>query len=82
LILIPWLIQAPLATRSEGTDTVGVLAVAGLDELTEIAGVAEFPDTASGFESSFFHITHLDIEIGFSKPLSRLVWNCDSEEST
>jgi hypothetical protein len=84
LILIPWLIHA--AAREEigrALDTVGVLAVAGLDELTEIAGVAEFPDTASGFESSFFHISHLDIENWiFEAAYRRAGWNCDSEEST
>src|SRR5882757_3553770 len=82
LILIPWLMHA--AARDEiGTplDTTGVLGVAGLDELAEIAGVAEVP--ASGFESSFFHITHLDIENWiFEAAYRRAGWNCDSEEST
>lgn len=34
----------------------GVLEVVALGELEEIAGVVELPGTASGFESSFFHI--------------------------
>jgi hypothetical protein len=39
-----------------------IVTGATLEELPEIAEVVEFPETASGFESSFFHIGHLDIE--------------------
>jgi len=61
--------------------TGSVLAFAALDELAEIAGSAEFPGTASGFESSFFHIRHLDIENWiFEAAYRRAGWNCDSEE--
>src|SRR6266849_7765142 len=81
LILIPWLMQA--AARGEvasAPDTEGVLTVGALDEVAEIAGVAGLPETTSGFESSFFHIRHLDIENWiFEAAYRRAGWNCDSE---
>src|SRR6266571_5094518 len=82
LILIPWLMHA--AARDEvGTapDTEGMLEVVGLEEVAEIAGAAGLPETPSGFESSFFHICHLDIENWiFEAAYRRAGWNCDSEE--
>jgi len=58
----------------------GVLAGAVLDEVAEIAGSAGLPETTSGFESSFFHIRHLDIQNGiFEAAYRRAGWNCDSE---
>jgi hypothetical protein len=82
LILIPWLMHA--AAREElgsATDTAGALARAVLDEGTEFAGAAVLPEIPSGFESSFFHIGHLDIENWiFEAAHRRAGWNCDSEE--
>src|SRR6266852_6714174 len=82
LILIPWLMHA--AAREEvgsATDSVGVPAVAVLDGVAELAGVAGLPETPSGFASSFFHIRHLDIENWIFEAASRRAgWNCDSEE--
>jgi len=82
LILIPWLMHA--AARDEvGTapDTEGMLEVVGLEEVAEIAGAAGLPEKPSGFESSFFHICHLDIENWiFEAAYRRAGWNCDSEE--
>jgi len=64
-------------------EIAGVLAVAGLDEVSEFAGVAEWPETPSGFASSFFHISHLDIENWiFEAAYRRAGWNCESEERT
>src|SRR6266704_1468616 len=84
LILIPWLMHA--AARDEvGTapDTEGMLEVVGLEEVAEIAGAAGLPETPSGFESSFFHICHLDIENWiFEAAYRRAGWKCDSEELT
>jgi hypothetical protein len=71
------------ATRDElggALETGGVLAVAEPDKVAEFTGVAETP---SGFASSFFHISHLDIENWiFEAAYRRAGWNCDSEEST
>src|SRR5437762_3101865 len=80
LIRIPWLIHA--AARDEGArELEGVLAVAGLDEVAEFTGIAELPVTPSGFASSFFHISHLDIENWiFEAAYRRAGWSCDSEE--
>src|SRR5260370_21298326 len=82
LILIPWLMQA--ATRGEfasAPDCEGVMAVALLDEVAEFAGIVGLPETSSGFESSFFHMRHLDIENWiFEAAYRRAGWNCDSEE--
>ncbi|OLB22149.1 MAG: hypothetical protein AUH16_00545 [Acidobacteria bacterium 13_2_20CM_57_7] len=82
LIRIPWLMQA--AARAEvgrALEIEGVLAVAGLDEVAEFTGVAELPVTPSGFASSFFHISHLDIENWiFEAAYRRAGWSCDSEE--
>jgi len=82
LILIPWLMHA--ATRDEvgsAPETEGVLAVAVLEEVAEFAGVAELPETPSGFKSSFFHTGHLDIENWiFEAAYRRAGWSCDSEE--
>ena len=59
-------------------DGEGVLAGALLDELAEFAGGAVVPETPSGFESSFFHIRHLDIENWiFEAAYRRAGWNCD-----
>jgi hypothetical protein len=84
LILIPWLMHA--AARDEvgsATDTEGALARAVLGEVAEFAGAAVLPEIPSGFESSFFHIRHLDIENWiFEAAHRRAGWNCDSEEST
>ena len=45
------------------------------------AGVVEISGTAGAFESSFFHIKHLDIEMEFSKPpITGLIGSRDSEE--
>jgi 2-keto-3-deoxy-L-rhamnonate aldolase RhmA len=61
--------------------TEDVPAVAELDEVAEFTGVAEVLETPSGFASSFFHITHLDIENWiFEAAYRRAGWNCDSEE--
>src|SRR5882762_12013040 len=82
LILIPWLMHA--ATRGEvgsAPNVEGVLAEAVLDSVAEFAETAEMPETPSGFESSFFHIRHLDIENWiFEAAYRRAGWNCDSEE--
>jgi len=71
------------AAREEAAsapDTEGVLAVAVLNELAEFAGVAGLPETPSGFESSFFHMRHLDVENWIFEAASRRAgWNCDSE---
>jgi len=84
LILIPWLMHA--AARDvvgRATDTEGALARVVLDEVAEFAGGAALPEIPSGFESSFFHIRHLDIENRiFEAAHRRAGWNCDSEEST
>ncbi len=62
-------------------DSGVALAFALLEEVTGIAGVAGLPETPSGFESSFFHIRHLDIENWiFEAAHRRAGWNCDSEE--
>jgi len=59
------------------------LAGAALDEVAEFAVGAGLPEIPSGFESSFFHIRHLDIENWiFEAAYRRAGWNCDSEEST
>jgi hypothetical protein len=82
LILIPWLMHA--AARDEvgsAPDCEGVIAGTALDEVAEFAGGAGLPETPSGFESSFFHIRHLDIENWiFEAAYRRAGWNCDSEE--
>src|SRR5258708_1750403 len=81
LILIPWLMHA--AARDEvgsALDTEGALARAVLDEIAEFAGGAALPEIPSGFESSFFHIKHLDIENWiFEAAHRRAGWSCDSE---
>src|SRR5229473_6387529 len=81
LILIPWLMHAAARDELGGAlETGGVLAVAEPDKVAELTGVAETP---SGFASSFFHISHLDIENWiFEAAYRRAGWNCDSEEST
>jgi hypothetical protein len=62
-------------------DSEGALAGAVLDEVAEFAGGAALPEIPSGFESSFFHIGHLDIENWiFEAAHRRAGWNCDSEE--
>jgi len=43
-------------------DSEGVVTLAVLLEVAELVGIAGLPETPSGFESSFFHIGHLDIE--------------------
>jgi len=65
--------EVPGAAESGGMLTGAVLEVnAGVE------GAALFPGTPSGFESSFFHITHLDIENWiFEAADRRLVWDCD-----
>src|SRR5258708_19433100 len=61
-------------------DSEGVLARAVLDEVAETAEGVGLPETPSGFESSFFHIRHLDIENWiFEAAYRRAGWNCDSE---
>jgi hypothetical protein len=79
LILIPWLMHA--AERGEVTgapENAGVLAEGVLGENAGVEGAELFPETPSGFESSFFHIRHLDIENWiFEAADRRLVWNCD-----
>jgi hypothetical protein len=79
LILIPWLMHA--ATRDGlgvALEIDGVLAVAELDKVAAFTGVVEFPETPSGFASSFFHIGHLDIENWiFEAAYRRAGWNCD-----
>src|SRR5258706_12339653 len=63
LILIPWLIHADARDEiGRPLDTVGELAVAGLDELTQIAGVPESPAPSTGFHYTFFRIPHRYIE--------------------
>jgi hypothetical protein len=82
LILIPWLMHA--AARDEtgsAPGIAGVLAGELLDGIAEFAGSAALPEIPSGFESSFFHIRHLDIENWiFEAAYRRAGWNCDSEE--
>src|SRR6266851_4718059 len=82
LILIPWLMHAAACDEvGSAPDGEGVLGVAGLGEVAVLAGVAGFPEIPSGFESSFFHIRHLDIENWiFEAAYRRAGWNCDSEE--
>src|SRR5229473_2028389 len=82
LILIPWLMHAAACDEvGSAPDGEGVLEVAGLGEVAVLAGVAGFPEIPSGFESSFFHIRHLDIENWiFEAAYRRAGWNCDSEE--
>jgi hypothetical protein len=64
-------------------DGEGILAGAVLDEVAEFAVGAGLPEIPSGFESSFFHIRHLDIENWiFEAAYRRAGWNCDSEELT
>jgi hypothetical protein len=79
LILIPWLMHA--AARGEvagGPENAGVLTEAVLDGNAGVEETGLFPETASGFESSFFHIAHLDIENWiFEAADRRLVWDCD-----
>jgi len=75
------------AARGEvagATENAGVLADGVLDGNAGVEGGAGlFPETPSGFESSFFHITHLDIENWiFEAADRRLVWDCDLEERT
>src|SRR6266581_9677258 len=84
LILIPWLMHAAARDELGGAlEIEGVLAVAELDKVAEFTGVAELLETPSGFASSFFHISHLDIENWiFEAAYRRAGWNCDSEEST
>jgi hypothetical protein len=54
-----------------------------LNEAAAFAGLARFPETPSGFASSFFHMGHLDIENWiFEAAYRRAGWNRDSEEST
>jgi hypothetical protein len=81
LILIPWLMHA--AARDEaGTapDGEGLFAGGVLDGVRDFAGAARLPETRSGFESSFFHIEHLDIENWiFEAAYRRAGWNRDSE---
>jgi hypothetical protein len=63
LILIPWLIHA--AARGElgsAPESGGILADAVLGENAGLEGAGLFAEIPSGFESSFFHIIHLDIE--------------------
>jgi hypothetical protein len=56
----------------------GELLAAMLDRVAEFTGSPEPP---SGFESSFFHIGHLDIENWiFEAAHRRAGWNCDSED--
>jgi hypothetical protein len=63
LILIPWLMHAAARGEVEGaTEKAGVLAEGVLDENAGLTGAGLLPETPSGFESSFFHITHLDTE--------------------
>jgi len=70
------------AARDEaGTapDSEGLFAGGVLDGVTEFAG-ARVAGDLSGFESSFFHIAHLDIENWiFEAAYRRAGWNCDSE---
>jgi len=47
-------------------------------KLTEIAGVAEFPDTVRA-SNLLFHITHLDIENWIFEAAYPGCWNCDSK---
>src|SRR5437667_11103260 len=81
LILIPWLMHAAARDEIAGVpESVGPVTGALLDGCARV-GVAEatlFPETPSGFGSSFFHIVHLDIENWiFEAADRRLVWNCD-----
>jgi len=82
LILIPWLMHAaPRDEVGSALDTEGALARAVLDEIAKFAGGAALPEIPSGFESSFFHIKHLDIENWiFEAAHRRAGWSCDSEE--
>src|SRR5213079_2778306 len=59
LILIPWLMQAAARSEVGSAPTAGELLAAMLDRVAEFTGS---PETPAGFESSFFHIRHLDIE--------------------
>src|SRR4029077_5295279 len=63
LIFIPWLMHAAARDEAEGAlASDGVLANGTLAGEAVFEGAAEFPETTSGFASSFFHIRHLDIE--------------------
>jgi hypothetical protein len=71
---MPWLMQA--AARGEtGTETGVTAEIAGVETGTALVGATAFSTTSCGFESSFFHIGHLDIENGiFEAAYRRAGW--------
>src|SRR5438093_3328683 len=77
LILIPWLMHAAARGEVGSAPEVEVVVEAVLDSVAGLAETAEMPETSSGFESSFFLITHLDIENWiFEAAYRRSGWNC------